>query len=88
MRMFEVENVLIITIFIKLAQCAWNFNVISNGTMAQAQAPFDSVLNPMISDQKKGTDNAEVQNGLNLIQMTDDFYIRKHSTSCVLQYMI
>ena len=79
MHMFEVEVVLIITIFIKLAQCVCNFNVISNGAMAQAQSPFDSVLNPMISDRKIRTDNAAVQNCFNLIQMIDDFYIRKHS---------
>ena len=88
MHMFEVEVVLIITIFIKLAQCVCNFNAISNGTMAQVQSPFDSVLNTMISDRKIRTDNTEVQNGFNLIQMIYDFYIRKHSTRCVLQYMI
>ena len=48
--MFEVEVVLMITMFIKLALCACNFNAIFNGTMVQAQSPFDGVIKSIISD--------------------------------------
>ena len=50
MHMFEVDAVLIVTMFVKLAVCACNFNDISNGRMIQAQFMFESVLKPMISD--------------------------------------
>ena len=53
--------------------------------MVQTQSKFDSMLKPMISDWKIRSANTEVQNGFNLIQMTDDFYTEKHSTRCVLQ---
>ena len=87
MHMFEVEVVLMITIFIKLALCACHFNVIPYGTIVQAQSPFDSVLKALTSDWKIRSFNTELRNGFNLIPMTDDFYIQKHSTRCVLQYM-
>ena len=85
--MLEFEPVLMITMFIKLALYVCNFNVIFNGTMVQARYTFYSVLKPMIFDRKIRSANTEVQNSFYLIQMTDDFYIRKQSTRCVFQYM-
>ena len=41
----------------------------------------------MIFDRKIRSANTEVQNSFYLIQMIDDFYIRKQSTRCVFQYM-
>ena len=70
--MLEFEVALMITMFIKLALCVCNFNVISNGATVQAHSPFDSVLKPMISDWKIRSANTEVQNDFNLIQMIDD----------------
>ena len=55
--------------------------------MVQAPPTFDSVPKPMIPDWKIRSANTEVWNGFNLIQMADDFYIQKHSTRCVCQYM-
>ena len=67
MHMFEVEVVFMVTLFIKVALCACNFNVISNGTMVQAPSTFDSALKPMIPDRKIRSANTEVR--FNLIQI-------------------